>query len=146
MKLHYILLFVSTFAFGQINTERLAGNTWYKISSSDGIIVYSVFKKQQTRGFQITLNRDQSFSIPISRPVQRCLNHKTKGIKTRSTIKTRNNIHNRNRSKTKKVEKGTWSVEIIDGDYILILDSTRRHMRYKILYTSASTLELQTYR
>lgn len=140
MKLYYILLFVSTFAFGQINTERLAGNTWYKISSADGIIVYSVFKKQQKRSFQFTLHKDQSFSIPITRN-RRCGNEKT-----RNNIKTRNNVNTRNRNKTKEIEKGTWSVEIINGDSILILDSKLRHMRYKILYASSSTLELQQYR
>ncbi|MGH1384624.1 hypothetical protein [Kordia sp.] len=143
MKLYYILLFVSTFAFGQINTEKLAGNTWYKISSSDGIIVYSVFKKQQQRSFQFTLNKDHSFSIPHSTRPRRCANN---NIRNGNNIKTRNNVNTRNRKATKEIEKGTWSVEIIDGDSILILDSTRRHMRYKILYASSSTLELQKYR
>ena len=134
MKIFYFLLFVSTVAFGQINTERLAGNTWYRISTSDGIIVYSVFKKQQRRSFQFTLHKDHSFSIPHSTRPMRCANN---------NIKTRNSVKTRNRNKTRKVEKGTWSVEIINGDSILILDSKLRHMRYKIHYASASTLELQ---
>ncbi|WP_298514490.1 hypothetical protein [uncultured Kordia sp.] len=140
MKLHYILLFVSTFAFGQINTEKLAGNTWYQVSNTDGIIVFSVFKKNQNRGFQFTLHRDQSFSIPHSKRPRRCANYNSK------LIKTNNNVRNRNRTTTTELEKGTWSIKIIDGNSILVLDSKRRHMLYKIHYLSSSTLELEIYR
>jgi CRISPR/Cas system CMR subunit Cmr4 (Cas7 group RAMP superfamily) len=139
MKLYYILLFVSTFAFGQINTETIAGKTWYKVSTTDGIIVYSVFKKNQNRGVQITLHSDQSFSIPKRARPRRCANHITKNTKTRNRVSTRN------RTTNTVFEKGTWTIEIIDGESILVLDSKYRHQLYKILYASSSTLELQRY-
>jgi hypothetical protein len=124
MKICYFLLFVSTFAFGQINPEKLTDITWYKTSTTDDTMVFSSIKRHGSGNYFMRLDSDQSFKMPYpSRKFRRC----TVGEK-------------------KKYRKGSWSLETIGNDAVLILENEDVYLRYKILYARSGMLKLQRFK
>ena len=124
MKLFYILFLVSSVAFGQINTEKLTDIPWYKTSNTGDTMVFSSIKRHGSGNYFMRLDSDQSFRMPYpSQKFRRCMV-----------------------GEKKKFHKGTWTVETIDNEAILILENEDLYLRYKILYAKSGMLKLQRFK
>ena len=118
MKLFYFLCFVSTIAFGQINTEKFVDITWYLTSREGAEYMYSSVKSHKKSGYFMKFKNDQTFVVPnIQR--RRCPTGE------------------------KPFLQGTWSLESIDDASFLHLTLYNSTTTYKILYANQGMLKLQ---
>lgn len=118
MKLFYFLCFASTFAFGQINTEKIVDISWYPTSREGTKTVYSSVKSHKKSNHFIKFKSDQTFIVPNATR-RRCY-----GVK-------------------KKFSEGTWAINEIDNSFFLLLTRNNRTTTYKVLYANQGMLELE---
>ncbi len=118
MKLFYFLCFASTFAFGQVNTEKIIDISWYPTSREGTKTVYSSVKSHKKSNHFIKFKSDQTYIVP-------------------------NAARRRCPTGGKKFTKGTWIVNEVDNSSFLLLTRNSRTTTYKILYANQGMLELE---